>query len=61
MNFVKAKLFIDKMNVGQCVEILLDPGEPFENVTASVQEEGHVIKRSESCKGGWHKVVVCKS
>jgi TusA-related sulfurtransferase len=49
------------MSAGQCVEILLDSGEPFENVTTSVQEEGHVIQHSESCEGGWHKVVVCKS
>lgn len=61
MNFIKAKLFIDKMSAGQLVEILLDPGEPFENVTTSMQEEGHVIRNSQSCEGGWHKVLVCKS
>jgi TusA-related sulfurtransferase len=60
-NFVKARLFLDKMSSGQSVEVLLDDGEPFENVTVSVQEEGHQISSSEQCEGGHHRVVIQKS
>jgi TusA-related sulfurtransferase len=59
-NFVKARLFLDKMNSGQSVEVLLDDGEPFENVTVSVQEEGHQISSSERCEGGHHRIVIEK-
>ncbi len=59
-NFVKARLFLDKMTVGESVELLLDDGEPFENVTISVQEEGHKISTSELCDGGHHRVVIEK-
>ena len=60
-NFVKARLFLDKMASGQSVEVLLDDGEPFENVTISVKEEGHIISSSEQCAEGHHKVVIEKS
>jgi TusA-related sulfurtransferase len=48
------------MTVGESVELLLDDGEPFENVTISVQEEGHKISTSELCDGGHHRVVIEK-
>jgi TusA-related sulfurtransferase len=48
------------MNSGQSVEVLLDDGEPFENVTVSVQEEGHQISSSERCEGGHHRIVIEK-
>jgi TusA-related sulfurtransferase len=60
-NFVKARLFLDKMQSGDSVEILLDDGEPFENVTLSVQEEGHKISSSEQDPAGFHKVVIEKA
>ncbi|HEY9682593.1 MAG TPA: sulfurtransferase TusA family protein [Oculatellaceae cyanobacterium] len=60
-NFVKARLFLDKMQSGESVEILLDDGEPFENVTLSVQEEGHKINSSEQSPEGHYKVLIQKA
>ena len=59
-NFVKARLFLDKMQDGDSVEVLLDDGEPFENVMISVQEEGHKITSSEHCGEGHHRIVIQK-
>jgi TusA-related sulfurtransferase len=46
MNFVKTKLFLDKMQAGEVVKVLLDPGEPVESVTTSIRQEGHEILQS---------------
>lgn len=52
---------MDKMQSGESVEILLDDGEPFENVTLSVQEEGHKINSSEQSPEGHYKVLIQKA
>ena len=43
LNFVKAKLELEKIAVGQVLEVLLDPGEPVANVPASFTEQGQEI------------------
>jgi sulfite reductase (ferredoxin) len=43
MNFVRAKLELEKMKIGEILDILLDDGEPIRNVPASFQEEGQDV------------------
>lgn len=43
MNFVKTKIELSSMNSGDLLEILLDDGEPIENVPGSIKSEGHEI------------------
>lgn len=43
MNWVKTKLVLEEMNVGQTLEVLLDDGEPIRNVPRSATEEGHKL------------------
>ena len=43
MNFVKTKLKLESMNEGEVLEIILDSGEPIQNVPKSIKEEGHKI------------------
>ncbi len=47
MNFVKAKLELEKINVGEILEILLDEGEPVDNVPASFTEQGEEVLEIE--------------
>ena len=42
-NFVKAKLKLEEMNIGEVLEIIIDAGEPVANVPRSIKEEGHKI------------------
>ncbi len=58
LNFVKTKLALDSMETGEILEILLDDGEPIDNVPGSVEAEGHTVVRRE--KAGGHWVVVIK-
>ena len=43
MTFVKTKLLIERMSIGEVAEIRLPAGEPLENVPRSVEEHGHVL------------------
>jgi tRNA 2-thiouridine synthesizing protein A len=43
INFVKTKLKLESMDTGQVLEIVVDSGEPIQNVPKSVKEEGHKI------------------
>jgi tRNA 2-thiouridine synthesizing protein A len=46
-NFVKTKLKLEEMEVGQILEIIIDNGEPMKNVPRSIKEEGHEILKVE--------------
>jgi len=43
MNFVKTKLALESLTSGQRLQILLDDGDPIQNVPRSVAGEGHKI------------------
>ncbi len=44
MNFVKTRLFLDKVESGDILKVLLDAGEPVESVSSSVSSEGHTVE-----------------
>lgn len=43
LNFVKAKLALEKLPAGAVLEVLLDTGEPIRNVPASFSDQGQEI------------------
>ena len=43
INFVKTKLKLESMNEGEVLEVVLDSGEPIQNVPKSLKDEGHKI------------------
>lgn len=45
--FVKSKLAIESIEVGQVLEILLDSAEAAVNVPKSMQDHGHTVLRAE--------------
>lgn len=59
MNFVKTKMELAGLDVGDILEILLDDGEPIASVPGSVKEEGHKIIEQEKIEDHW-KVVIEK-
>ena len=60
MNFVRAKLAIEKIHAGEQLEILLDDGEPISNVPRSLKDEGHSVLRVAP-ENGHFRVLVKKS
>lgn len=43
ITFVKTKLELERMEKGQILEVILNDGEPIQNVPRSVKNEGHKI------------------
>lgn len=48
LTFVKTKLLVERMAVGQTLEVRLNAGEPLENVPRSLAELGHTILAVEA-------------
>jgi tRNA 2-thiouridine synthesizing protein A len=44
LNWVKAKLALERVEPGGELELLLDPGEPVDSVSASAREAGHEVE-----------------
>ncbi len=44
LNFVRTKLKLEQMSVGQLLEVWLDPGEPMDNVPDSLVIEGYTVE-----------------
>lgn len=58
LNFVKAKLKLETLNVGDTLAVTLDAGEPIRNVPASFQDEGQdVLETKDLGDGHWRMVV----
>jgi TusA-related sulfurtransferase len=43
MNWVRARLELERLEPGETLTLLLDPGEPLDSVPRSAEEEGHVV------------------
>ncbi|MEK7578615.1 MAG: sulfurtransferase TusA family protein, partial [Patescibacteria group bacterium] len=59
MNYVRAKLYLENVKIGQLIELCLDEGEPIQNVPASLKNDGQEIVNIEKA-GGYYKVLVKK-
>jgi len=59
MNFVKTKIALSKMKSGDLLEILLDDGQPINNVPGSVRNEGHKVVSTDKIGDYW-KVLIRK-
>ncbi|MBP7829599.1 MAG: sulfurtransferase TusA family protein [Kiritimatiellae bacterium] len=60
MTFVKAKLQLERMAVGDVLEILLKEGEPLQNVPRTCREQGFKVLEVARVRDDVHKVVVKK-
>jgi sulfite reductase (ferredoxin) len=59
MNFVKTKVELAKIKIGETIEVLLDDGAPIENVSRSVANEGHEVTEPID-EGGYWRVRITK-
>ena len=59
ITFVKTKLKLESLNIGDILEVLLKGGEPLENVPRSVKDEGHKILELEQ-KGDIYRLIILK-
>jgi len=56
--FVRSKLAIEKMNLGEVLEVILDHKPAVENVPKSMENEGQkVLKIDQTGEKEWHLFV----
>ena len=60
MNFVKTRLFLDKIKEGDLVTVLLDVGEPVESVSESVVQDGHTLEAKTEAQEGHFQLIIRK-
>jgi len=60
MTFVKAKLLVERMAVGESAQIRLNAGEALENVPRSLRELGHEVSELKPEGESVWSLVVCK-
>lgn len=60
LNFVKTKLKLEELKAGDELEVLLDEGEPIQNVPRSVRDDGHKILKVER-EGEFFRVAIEKT
>lgn len=60
INFVKTKLKLEMMEPGEVLEVLLDSGDPIQNVPKSIKEEGHKIVEVKK-EGDFFRIKVQRS
>lgn len=61
MNFVKTKLALEALKAGDQLEVLIDNGEPIENVPNSIAQEGHKILHKNKQPEGYWSVLIEKA
>lgn len=57
MNFVKTKMALSHIEPGQILKVLLDDGEPVENVPRSAAAEGHEVVGKQQHNDYWSVII----
>lgn len=58
VTFVKAKIAIEELEIGQTLAVRMNDGEPIQNVPRSFKDEGHqVLRVSDNGDGTWTLLV----
>ena len=60
LTFVKAKVALEELEVGQILSIRLNDGEPVQNVPRSIKEEGQQILKLLDNQDGTYNLIVKK-
>ena len=60
INFVRTKLRLQQMQVGELLEVWLDPGEPIEQVPDSLTMAGYKIEQITDCSGYFSLLIRCQ-
>lgn len=60
LTFVKAKVALEELEDGEVIAIRMNDGEPVQNVSRSVKEEGHQILKLINNEDGTYSLIVRK-
>jgi len=57
MTFVKVKIALEELALGEKLDVLLTPGEPLENIPKSGRSGGEPHRRNQGENGNYHVVI----
>lgn len=60
LNYVKTKIRMEDMDIGQIIEVILDDGEPIRNVPLSLKQDGQEVLLQEKISDKHWKVLIRK-
>lgn len=60
-NYVKTKLFMEEMELGEIIEAVVDEGEPSDHVPKSLKEDGQTILDTFKDDEGFVHILVEKT
>lgn len=60
-NYVKTKLALEEMDLGQVLEVIVDPGEPARHVPKSITDDGQKVLNTFTDTDGLFHVVIQKT
>ena len=60
MTFVKTKLYLEQLEPGDMLEILLASGEPLDNVPRTATDQGYQVLESIHVRDNIHKLIIKK-
>ncbi|MBP8593451.1 MAG: sulfurtransferase TusA family protein [Ruminococcus sp.] len=60
VTFVRAKVALEELEVGDILSIRLNDGEPVQNVPRSIKEEGHKVLHLTDNGDGTYELIVRK-
>ena len=61
VTFVKAKVALEELEVGQVLSVRMNDGEPVQNVPRSIRDEGHQILKLSDNGDGTYELLVRKT
>ena len=56
-NYVKTKVKLETMEVGEILSVIVDDGEPIRNVPRSVREDGQSVMKQEKLEKGFRILI----
>lgn len=60
ITFVKVKVALDELDIGQILAVRMNDGEPVQNVPRSVKEEGQQVLKLIDNEDGTYNLIVKK-
>jgi TusA-related sulfurtransferase len=60
VTFVKVKVALDELEIGQVLSIKLNDGEPVQNIPRSIKDEGQRILKLTDNQDGTYELIVRK-
>ncbi len=60
LNYVKTKIRMEEMEIGQIIEVILDDGEPIRNVPLSLKQDGQEVISQEKISDKHWRVLIRK-